>query len=234
MRASVVCAANVFARRLDVIRSTLRASSTSEVSVWSSVLRCVTEATAAAMKQTSMSWKKETSKLNLPSSSTMGTNPFWASTVSVLFRSAVWAYLRLVPFHKALAPIIVVTLVLFYLALFFQDASHAATTGKEKVTKGDILDIKIPEDSNGIPGKRRHISAEWVVAAPVGEQPSVRIIIAHSYIPADFPSALRPTCYVGTLSPDTLQDALYCVSRYQHPPHRVLHRLYIHTLPQSL
>lgn len=50
MRASVVCAAKVFARRLDVIRSTLRASSTSEVSVWSSVLRCVTEATAAAMK----------------------------------------------------------------------------------------------------------------------------------------------------------------------------------------
>ena len=231
MRASVVCAAKVFARRLDVIRSTLRASSTSEVSVWSSVLRCVTEATAAAMKQTSMSWKKETSKLNLPSSSTMGTNPFWASTVSVLFRSAVWAYLRLVPFHKALAPIIVVTLVLFYLALFFQDASHAR---KGKVTKGDILDIKIPEDSNGIPGKRRNISADWVVAAPVGEQPSVRIIITHSYILADLPSALRPTSYVGTLSPDTLQDALYCVSRYQHPPHRVLHRLYIHTLPRSL
>ena len=234
MRASVACVAKVFARRLDVVRSILRTSSTSEVSVWSSVLRCATEAVAAAMTQTSMSRKKETSKLNLPSTSTMGIKPFWASTVSVLFRTAVWAYLRLVPFHRALGPIIAVTLVLYYLALFFQDASHAATTKKAGVSKEDILDVKITEDSNGIPGQRRNISAEFVVAASVDSQPSVRIIITSSYIPANLRLALRPNCYIGTLSPDTLQDALSCVSRHQHPPHRALHRLYIHTLPQSL
>lgn len=168
------------------------------------------------------------------STSTMGTKPFWASTASVLFRTAVWAYLRVVPFHKALGPIIVVTLVLYYLALFFQDASHAATAKKARVTKEEILDVKITEDSNGIPGKRRTISAELVVAASVDSQPSVRIIVTSSYIPANLRLALRPTCHLGTLSPHTLQDALTCVTRYQHPPHRALHRLYIYTLSQSL
>ena len=233
MRASIACAAKVFARRLDVVRSTLRASSTSEVSAWSSVLRCVTEAVAAvaaAMKQTSMSWKKETSQLNLPSSSTMGIQPFWASAVSVLFRIAVWTYLRLLPFHKALGPIIVVTLVLYYLALFFQDASHPAVTESVGVHKGNIVDVKITEDSNGIPGKGRNVSAEVVVAAPVDSQPSVRIIITYSYILDNLRLALRPTCYFGTLSPDTLQEAFSCVSCYQHSSHRTLHRLYVHTL----
>jgi hypothetical protein len=161
----------------------------------------------------------------------MGIQPFWASGVSVLFRTAIWTYLRIVPFRKALGPIIVVMIVLYYLALFFQDA---ATTEKVEGVKGEIVDVKITEDSNGIPGKRRNILAEVVVAASVDSQPSVRTIITYSYIPADLHLALRPACYVGTLSTNTFQDALSCVSRYQHPPHRTLHRLYIHTLPQSL
>ena len=129
----------------------------------------------------------------------MGIQPFWASAVSVLFRTAVWTYLRLVPFHKALGPIIVVLLVLYYLALFFQDASHAATTEKVEEIKGGIVDIKITEDSNGVPGKGRNISAEVVVAAPVDAQPSVRTIVTYSYIPVDLRLAIRSTCYIGTL-----------------------------------
>lgn len=232
MRASIACAAKVFARRLDVVRSALRASSTSDMSVWSSVLRCVTEAVAAvaaAMKQTSIVVEERDVTVE-PPFVVMGIQPFWASTVSVLFRIAVWTYLRLLPFHKALGPIIVVTLVLYYLALFFQDASHPAVTESVGVLKGKIVDVKITEDSNGIPGKGRNISAEVVVAAPVDSQPSVRIIITYSYIPDNLRLALRPTCYFGTLSPDTLQEALSCVSCYQHPSHRTLHRLYVHTL----
>jgi len=164
----------------------------------------------------------------------MGIKLIWASTVSVLFRIAVCAYLRLAPFHKALGPVIVVTLVLYYLALFFQDASHAAITEKVPVIKGEILDVKITEDSNGIHGKGKNISAEVVIAAPVDSQPSVRIIITHSRISANLCEALCPICYTCTLSPDTLQNALTCVSRYQHPPHRILHRLYLRTLPQGL
>ena len=163
----------------------------------------------------------------------MGITPFWASTASVLFRIAACVYLRLVPLHHTLGPIIVVTLVLYYVALFFQDASHAATTTKIEVIKGEVVDVKITEDSNGIPIKVESISAKAAIAA-VDSQPSVRFTIAHSYASADVRLVLCPICYARILPPDTLQDALPCVSRYQHTPPRILHRLHIRTPLQDL
>ena len=159
----------------------------------------------------------------------MGIAPFWASTVSVLFRIAACVYLRLVPLHHTLGPIIVVTLVLYYLALLFQDVSRAATTTKVEVIKGEVVDVKITEDSNGIP-----IKVERAVVAAVDSQPSVRITITHLYAFANVRLVLCPTYYAHTLPPDTLQDALPCVTRYQHPPPRILHRLYIRTPLQDL
>lgn len=165
----------------------------------------------------------------------MGIKPFWTSTVSVLFRISACVYLRLVPFHHILGPIIVVTLVLYYLALVFQDAPHAATTEIVEVFKEEIVDVKEAEDSNGIPVNLvESISAQTVVATPGDEQPSVRITITHSYTSADFRLALRPTCYPRALAPVTLQGSLPRVSRYQHPPRRILHPLYVYTRPQDL
>ena len=163
----------------------------------------------------------------------MGIAPFWASTVSVLFRIAVGVYLRLLPLHHTLGPIIVATLVVYYLALFFQDASRAATTTKVEVIKGEVVDVKITEDSNGVPIRVESISAKAVVTA-VDSQPSVCITITYSYASVNVRLALRPICYARALPPDTLQDALPCVSRYQHPAPRILHRLYIHTPLQDL
>jgi len=105
----------------------------------------------------------------------MGINPFWASTLSVLFRITVWVYLRLVPIHHILGPIIVVTLVLYYTALVFQDASPAATTKKVEEIKEEIVDANVTDDSNGVPIKGESIDSEVVDAAPVDSQPSVRI-----------------------------------------------------------